>query len=134
MGIGRGLRRRLATRRSGMTLIEVTIALAVVATIVMASAGSFTQSISAVKSARRTSEAGVFLRTVMEDLSAQPYANLLSFNGNRIYDGASSSSSNYSADVTTFLTSVDLIQVQAVATDLQSGKEVGRVTTLRTNR
>lgn len=117
-----------------MTLIEVTIALAVVATVLLASAGSFTQSITAVKNARRTSEAGAFLQTVMEDLSAQPYTNLLSFNGNRIYDGPAASSSNYSADLTVFTASVDLIQVQAVVTDLQSGRELCRIATLRSNR
>lgn len=133
MKLGRGGEGRLA-RRAGMTLIEVTIALAVVATVLLASAGSFSQSITAVKNARRTSEAGAFLQTVMEDLSAQPYTNLLSFNGNRIYDGAAASSSNYSADLTVFTSSVDLIQVQAVVTDLQSGRELCRIATLRSNR
>lgn len=125
---------RRLSRRAGLTLIEVTIALSVVATVLMASAGSFTTSISSAKSARRTSEAAAYLQTVMEDLSAQPYDNLLSLNGNRVYDTSSAATANFAADITTFSSALDLIQVQVVCTDMRTNQAMGQIVTLRSNR
>lgn len=115
-------------------MLEVTIALTIVSTLLMASAGAFLSSISAVNAAQRRSVATVFLATVMEDLSAQTYADLPTFNGNRIYDKPTAAASNYAVDLTVFLTAVDLQQVQAVLTDLRTNREVGRLTTLRARR
>ena len=117
-----------------MTVIEVTIALTIVCTILVAAAGGFWTSISAVKTAQKTSRATVFLETVMEDLSAQPYDSLLAFNGNRIYDQAAAANASYSVDLTVFLAAVDLEQIQAILTDLRTNREVARLTTLRSRR
>jgi type II secretory pathway pseudopilin PulG len=115
-------------------VLEVTIALTIVATLLMASAGAFLSSISAVNAAQRRSVATVFLETVMEDLSAQAYVDLPSFNGNRIFDRPTAAASSYAVDLTVFLTAVDLQQVQAVLTDLRTNRVVGRLTTLRSRQ
>ena len=129
--VRKGARARV---RAGFTVLEVTIALAITATLLLASAASFLSSIAAVNSAGRTSRGAVFAQTVMEDLAAQPYENLLAFNGNRIYDQATAGASRYAVDLTVFTTTVNLIQVRAALTDLRTGRELVRVSTLRTLR
>jgi Tfp pilus assembly protein PilV len=115
-------------------VLEVTIAMSITATILLASAAAFLSSIATVKSAERTSRGAIFAETVMEDLAAQPYANLLTFNGNRIYDDATVARAHYAVDLTVFTAAIDLIQLRAVLTDLRTGRELARMTTLRTNR
>ena len=120
--------------KSGLTVLEVTIAFTIVCTVLMASAGAFTSSLAAVRSAQTRSKGTVFMDTVMEDLSAQTYDSLLAFNGNKIYDQPTAARSHYSVDLSVFLAAVDLLQVQAVLKDLRTNKEIGRVTSLRTRR
>jgi Tfp pilus assembly protein PilV len=130
--------RRGSTRssrgNSGLTVLEVTIAFMIVSTVILASGSAFTSTLNATRHAQMRSRGVVFLDTVMEDMSAQPYTSLLSFNGNTMYDGPSAARSNYSVTITAFLAAVDLIQVQAVEKDLRTNREIGRVTSLRTNR
>ncbi|MBK8180249.1 MAG: hypothetical protein IPK67_15440 [Planctomycetes bacterium] len=123
-----------ARREAGFSVLEVTIALAITASVLLASAASFLASIAAVSSAERTSRGAVFAQTVMEDLAAQPYENLLTFNGNRIYDEATAGASRYAVDLTVFTTTVNLIQIRAAVTDLKTGRELTRLSTLRTLR
>lgn len=134
--VGMNVRGRICRvcKRTGLTLLEVTIAIAITATVLMASGAAFGTNVKTVVSAQRTSRAMVFFGTVMEDLSAQPYTALLAFNGNRIYDGASAAKSNYAIDLSIFLASVDLLQVRALLTDLRTNRELARATTLRTRR
>lgn len=128
------MRGRKSRARAGISVIEVTIAMSVACTVLLASAGAFASSLNAVRSSERTNHATVFLETVMEDLSAQPYANLPAFNGNRIYDQATANRSNYAVDLTVFAAAVELQQIQASLVDLRTNQEIGRVTTLRSQR
>ena len=132
---GPGPRRKSPSRaRAGLTLLEVSIALLIVCSVLMASAGAFLNNISAVSSAKRRSRATLFLETVLEDLSAQDYDNLPAFDGNQIFDQATLARSNYTVDLDVFLAAVDLLQIRAVLTDRRANLEVGRVTTLRSRR
>ena len=115
-------------------MLEATIALAVVSTVLIASAGAFSSSLSSVNSSQRRSRGMVFLQTVMENLGAQSYDNLLAFNGNRIYDQATLGASTFYVDVTVFTAATDLDQVQTVLRDMRTNREIGRVTTLRSKR
>ena len=124
----------LSRSRAGLTLLEVSIALLIVCSVLMASASAFLTNISAVSSAQRRSRATLFLETVLEDLSAQDYDNLAAFDGNQVFDQATLARSNYTVDLTVFLAAVDLMQVRAVLTDRRTNLEVGRVTTLRSRR
>jgi hypothetical protein len=115
-------------------VLEVTIAFTIVCTVLMASAGAFTSGLVAVRGAQARSRGTVFMETVMEDLSAQPYDSLLAFNGNRIYDAPTIARSNCSVDLSVFLAAVDLLQVEAILKDVRTGREIGRLSTLRTRR
>jgi len=115
-------------------LLEITIALSVIMTIMIASAGAFGSSLTAVNSAHRTSRATMFLETVMEDLSAQTYDNLLTFNGNRVFDKATLATSDFVVDISTFQAAVGLRRVDAVLTDRRTNRELGRLATIRADR
>jgi Tfp pilus assembly protein PilV len=128
-----GHKRRARSSR-GLSLLEVTIAMSVIMTILLASAGAFGSSISTVNSARRTSRASLFLETVMEDVSAQSYANLLAFNGNHVYDHATASVSEFQVALTVTQAAVGMRRVDAVVTDLRNSREIGHVVTLRAER
>jgi hypothetical protein len=117
-----------------VTIVEVTLALAIVTTVLTASAGAFMSNLSTARTAQRISRATLFLETVMQDLSAQVYDDLPAFNGNRFFDGASEAASDYSITLAVFAAGIDLLQIQAVLTDLRSDRELGRLTTYRSAR
>ena len=130
-------RNRVPRRRgasAGLTLLEVVIAITVTTVILIASAAAFSGSVNAVNQAKRMGRAAAFLETVMEDLAAQSYSDLPSFNGNAFYDQASPADSDVGVTVTVFLSAVDLLQLRAVLTDLRTGEVIGDVVTLRTRR
>lgn len=128
--------RRARTRRRvlGLSIVEVTIAIAILFTGLMAAARTLASSVNVVNDARRTGRAALFLETVMEDVAAQPYADLLALDGNQIADGDTAAESSFRATLTVFQSAVDLIQVEAVLADARTGREMGRVTTLRSRR
>lgn len=117
-----------------MTLLEVVLAIAVATVVLIASAGAFSASVAGVVQARHMGRAATFLETVMEDLSAQAYADLPSFNGNQIFNRTNAADSEFSVTLTVFLTQVNLVQVRATITDLRSGEVLGELVTLRSNR
>jgi len=97
----------------------------------MTATAAFSSNLIATEEAKRLTDGGLFLETVTEDVLAQDFDNLLALNGNQILDGANLASSEYRVDLTVFLAGIDLIQIQAVLTDLQSDHEIGRMGTLR---
>ncbi len=127
----RGTRR---SRRAGFTLVEITVALAILSVVMGSFASAFLASIKAVGSAQRTNRGSVFLETVLEDLAAQPYDSLAAFDGDRIFDKATQNLSGYAVDLNVFTASIDLAQVDAVLTDLQTNRVLTRVSTFRSRR
>ncbi len=115
-------------------MLEITIAVAMAMTIMLGSAGAFGTSVKAVNEARRTSRGSLFLETVMEDLSAQAYDDLLSFNGNRIYDHGAAAESEFAIDIAVTQSAVSLRRIDAILSDARSGAEIGHVATLRSDR
>jgi Tfp pilus assembly protein PilV len=115
-----------------MTVLEVTVAMAVTAVIVLGSTAAFMGSLTSVNTSERLGRAAAFAETVLEDLSAQPYDQLLTFNGNTMYDQDKLADSDFEVELTVFVAEVNLIQVSAVLNDLRSGRELGSFTTLRT--
>lgn len=122
------------TSQSGLSVIEVTIALVILCSMLAISAGGFMSNLAAVRSAQRTSEGALFLETVMQDLSAQTHDGLLALNGNTFIDRETQAQSNYSVQLTVFQAAVDLEQIQVVLTDLRNARELGRLTTMRYRR
>jgi Tfp pilus assembly protein PilV len=125
---------RVRRRAAGLGLVEVTIAIALLVTGLMATARALASSITAVNEAQRMNRAAMFLETVMEDVVAQPYANLWALDGNQLTDATTADTSNFTVSMTVFQAAANLFQVDAVLRDLRSGREVGRVTTLRARR
>jgi hypothetical protein len=117
-----------------LTVLEVSIAMTIVASVLVATVGAFGTSLSAVDDAERRNRAAIFLQTVMEDLSAQTFDGLPAFNGSQVFDESTLVASNFTVDLSVFTPSVDLLQVDAVLTDRRTGREAGRVTTLRSRR
>lgn len=106
----------------------------VATTLILASAGAFNSAMKATDRALETEEASVFLETTLENVLAQPYGNLLTLNGNTVFDVTDANDSDYRVDLTVFQAEVNLIQIDAVITDLSTGRVMGRLTTLRSNR
>ncbi len=121
-------------RRLGFTVLEVTIALLIVSTVLVSLTGAFLTSAQAVHSAKGSSRGTVFLQSVMEDLAAQPYDALPSFNGNRIFDKDTRQASNWSVDLSVFQTGVDLEQLDATLVDLHTARVIAQLSTLRSKR
>ncbi len=123
-----------STLRAGFTLIEITISAVVVAILMMASVAAFSGSLRGVDESRKLSEGAALLRTAMENVSAQPYANLLALDGTQVFDNTDADDSNHRVGLSAFLSQVDLIQVEARLTDLHTGRVVGRTALLRSAR
>jgi hypothetical protein len=70
----------------------------------------------------------------MEELAAQPYDALTSFNGNRIFDHDTQQASNWSVDLDVFQAGVDLEQLDATLVDLRTARVITRLSTLRSRR
>lgn len=117
-----------------MTLLEVAFSLAIVATVLLSVASAFSSSLVATSRAKRMTDGAVFLDTVLVDLSAQPYDNVLALNGNAFFDGPVPDTSEFAVNLSVFTTTVDLLQIDAVLTDLESGRPLARISTLRSRK
>lgn len=120
-----------AKRNFGLSLIEVTIAMAVATVALLASAGTFASSLDNVESSNRITEAAEFAETVLEDISDQDYTVLLSLDGNEVFDGDDEESSNFRAEVTVFQAAAGLRQVRLLIRDMRTDQELGRITLQR---
>jgi len=130
-GLGRAGMAGRAGNSAGLSLIEVCIAIAIVATVLLSLAGAFSTDLLGVDQARRVTDGSVFLETCMENLAAQPYENLLALDGEQIFDRTDAGDSKYVIDLRVFPSEVGLMQVRAVLADLRTNREIGRVTALR---
>lgn len=124
----------LARSRAGLSIVEVTIALAIVATVLAGASGALMSSFAAVRTADGLSSGTLFLESVLENLSLQPYDDLLSFHGNRLCDGSDEDHSRYAVELSVFESELGLMQIRAVLREVDGGRELGRVNTLRSAR
>jgi prepilin-type N-terminal cleavage/methylation domain-containing protein len=122
------------SRQDGFTLIEVTISAVVVAIVMMASVAAFSGNLRAVDESRKLSDAATFLRTTMENVSAQPYVNLLALDGTDVFENTDEGDSNFRIGLTAFLAEVDLVQVEARVIDNATGHVLGTTALLRSSR
>ena len=127
-------RKRGFRSESGLTLIEVSISLVILSGVLLASTSAFSTSLSASARAERMTAGGIFLDTVLENVSAQVYDNLLSFDGTRVFQNTNANDSNFAVDLTVFAVEVDLLQVTSELIDLRTGRRVVRISTLRSRR
>ncbi len=120
--------------RAGLTMVEVTITMVIVITFMMSSVHAFSASLIGMQRARRMTEASVFLESVMENVAAQDFENLLALNGNDFFDNNDATDSQFSTRLVVFLAQVDLLQIRATLTDLRTGEQSATLTTLRSRR
>ncbi|MEZ5975389.1 MAG: prepilin-type N-terminal cleavage/methylation domain-containing protein [Planctomycetota bacterium] len=124
---------RADSPQAGLSLVEIMVAVGITTVLLMATAATYFGNMKAVAQARSLTEATIFLETVREDLLAQPYGNLLAMNGNSLFNRETPAKSRYRADLTVFESEVGLLQVRLQLVDLQSGAELGKVVTVRSN-
>jgi Tfp pilus assembly protein PilV len=115
-------------------LIEVTISVVIATVLMLATAAAFSENLQAVEHAERVGDATLFLETILEDVSAVNYGNLLALDGNQLFDGSTLSASNFTVDLTVFQVEVGLLQVNAALTDLRRGRVLTRTSSLRASR
>ncbi|HPF14850.1 MAG: hypothetical protein H6830_07275 [Planctomycetes bacterium] len=117
--------------QTGLSLVEIMIAVGISTVLLMATAATFFGNMKAVNQARSLTSATIFLETIREDLLAQPYANLLALNGNSFFDGDTQGQSHYRADLTVFQAQVGLLQLRISLVDMNTNAELGRLVTVR---
>ncbi|MEQ1893192.1 MAG: hypothetical protein ABL998_11655, partial [Planctomycetota bacterium] len=98
------------------------------------SSGALLTNFAAVRTADGLSSGSLFMETVLEDLSAQPYEDLLTFDGNRVFDQETEERSRFAVTLSIFESEVGLLQISALLTDLGRDRELGRVVTFRSSR
>ncbi len=114
-------------------MVEVMIAAGIATVLLMATAATFLGNMKAVGTAKSITSGSIFLESVQENISAQPYANLLALNGNSVFNNGVPDSSSYRADITTFQSGIGLIQIRVALIDTQNNRELGRLVTVRSD-
>ena len=131
--------KRIRTRgkrkqQAGFTLLEAVLSGSIVAVLLLGAVTAFSSNLMTVEKSKRLTQGALFLGTVLEDIAAQPYSNLLAMNGNQIMDSPNVADSNYSVNLTTFQSGVGIVQVSARLTDLVTNKVLGTTTSIRVDR
>lgn len=116
-----------------MSLVEVMIASGIAAVLLMATAATFFGNMKAIGTAKSITSGAIFLESVQENISAQPYQNLLALNSNAIFDDGVEATSQYRADITTFQSGIGIIQISVSLVDLRSDVVLGRLVTVRSD-
>jgi len=124
---------RRQTSNAGMSIVEVMIAAGIATVLLMATAATFFGNMKAVGTAKSITSGSIFLESVQENISAQPYANLLALNGNSVFNNGAADGSDFRVDITTFQSGVGLIQIRVALMDLQGNRELGRLVTVRSD-
>lgn len=112
-------------------MLEVALGVFIVAVLLLATTMTLSANLKSTFNAREMTSGALFLETIMEDVTAQPFDNLLTLNGDVYFDVTEADDSRFAVGMTVFPAGVNLVQVRAVLTDLRTGAEVGRVSTLR---
>jgi len=120
--------------KKGFTIAEVMVSSFIVALLFLAISTSFSTSLLSSSKSKIMTEASVFLETVMENLAAQGYDNLLAMNGNRFFDNANANAANYAVDLIVFSADISLLQMRASLIDLRTNQELAAIVTHRSTR
>lgn len=121
-------------KQRGLTLVEVSIASVILTLALVSVASSFGSNATAVENARGVTRASQFLEEVLDSVTAQPFDNLTSLNGNRLYDHTTHGEARYRAEITVSLAAVDLYMVRVKLLANKSGNEITKVVTYRSRR
>ncbi len=122
------------TDEQGISLLEVLLAMVMIAVGLAAVAGVFGASLRSSTRSKELSQSARFLERVMAAVNAQSYDALLAMNGNVIYDGAKAEQSRFQAELSTRIAGVGMTEVVVVLRDHRDGREQARIGTLRSQR
>jgi len=125
-----GLRRAEAAR-AGFSLLEVVLASAVLAVLLLATALSLGENVDATQTSESLTNGAVFLESVEEDLASLNGAELLAMNGQSVFSSADPARADFQCVITVFNSTVSLLQVELRLVDLGTGRDVATVHTLR---
>ncbi|WP_145196790.1 hypothetical protein [Planctomycetes bacterium Poly30] len=114
-----------------MTIVELVIAAGIMAVLLLASAGAMGESVDSTKLSRNLTQGALFLESVQEDLTAVASSDLLSMNGQQIFATEPRADAKYRVDITTFMASIDLVQIRLALIDQSTGRRVATVNSLR---
>ncbi|QDV06530.1 hypothetical protein Poly30_20400 [Planctomycetes bacterium Poly30] len=117
--------------RAGLTIVELVIAAGIMAVLLLASAGAMGESVDSTKLSRNLTQGALFLESVQEDLTAVASSDLLSMNGQQIFATEPRADAKYRVDITTFMASIDLVQIRLALIDQSTGRRVATVNSLR---
>ena len=117
-------------QRRGLTLLEVAVALLVAAAMLFA----LMRPAPGAPPGKDPSAGTGLVHRVMLDVAGQPYDALATMNGRRILDRDAPQRASWAVDLAVFQAGVDLVQVDATLTELESGQAVAQLCTLRSRR
>src|SRR5689334_22193690 len=120
------MRGTLPNRRRGLTLLEVAAAVLVAAATLFA----LLRPAPGAPPGKDPSAGTGLVHRVMLDVAAQPYDALATMNGRRFLDRDAPQRASWAVDLAVFQAGVDLVQVDATLTDLDTGHAVAQLCTL----
>lgn len=118
----------------GSVLIEVGIAIALLATGLTAVAGVLGTSMQNSARSQQINTGTRFLEGVLSSLDAQDNSAVLAMNGNAFFDRGTQAQSSHRVDLTATRVGLSGINVVLVLTRLDTGVEVVRIATFRADR
>jgi Tfp pilus assembly protein PilV len=118
----------------GSVLIEVGIAIALLATGLTAVAGVLSTSMQNGARSQQINTGTRFLEGVLSSLDAQDNSAVLAMNGNAFFDRGTQAQSSHRVHLTATRVGLSGINVVLVLTRLDAGVEVARIATFRADR
>jgi prepilin-type N-terminal cleavage/methylation domain-containing protein len=106
-------RNAMEPRSQGLTLIEIAISLSIIGVLLLGVMASLTTGLSAQAENRERLTAQYLVRDVLEEIQDNDFANLLSFDGLFVTEGA------HQADISVSLVNTNLMRVQVSTTSTQ---------------
>ena len=107
------------------------MASAVLAVLLLATALALGENVDATQTSKDLMSGAVFLESVGEDLASLNGAELLAMNGQSVFDSADPARAGFQCVITVFQSTVSLLQVELRLVDLEAGRDVATVHTLR---
>jgi Tfp pilus assembly protein PilV len=118
----------------GSMLIEVGIAVALLATGLTAVAGVLGTSMQNTTRSQQANTGARFLEGVLSSLDAQDNAAVLAMNGNVFFDRGTAAQSSHRVQVTATRVGISGVDVTLTLTRIDNGREVARVASFRAER
>lgn len=107
------------------------MASAVVAVLLLATAASLGENVDATQTSQNLMGGAVFLESVQEDLASLGGPELLAMNGQSVFSTNDPARADFQCVITVFQSTVSLLQVELRLVDLEAGRDIATIHTLR---